>query len=171
MITGSHSTIYDVWYRSTTSHVAHESFFTGSISTNTHSGLSYTNTENYVLSMPALKEEYRRGQKPKLRLYAREKNWSPNIYTLASRSSVNSLLFNSASYQVRRSIDDYVVIDYGTGSLKQTGLSYDISGNYFYLDTNTFEAGYKYDIYYSIFDEDSDTYIEQPYKFRFRVVD
>lgn len=164
-VTGTHSALYDVW--SSGSYVYH----TGSISTNTLSAKTLTKTNPYVLSMPDLKEEYHRGQKPKLRLYAREKNWSPNIYTLASRSSVNSLLFNSASYQVRRSIDDYVVIDYGTGSLKQTGLSYDISGNYFYLDTNTFEAGYKYDIYYSIFDEDSNTYIEQPYKFRFRVVD
>jgi len=171
MITGSHSTIYDVWYRSSTSHVAHQSFFTGSISTNTHAGLSYTNTENYVLSMPNLKSEYKKGQSPKLRMYARGKDWSPNIHTLASRSSVASLLFESASYQIKRSVDDLVIMEYGTGSLNHTGMSYDISGNYFYLDTKLLESGYTYDIYYSIFNEDSETYIEQPYKFRFRVVD
>ncbi len=163
-VTGTHSTLYDAWYSGS------YTYHTGTISTKTLSANTLTSTSDYVLSMPNLANDYRKGQKPKLRLYAREKNWSPNIYTLASRSSINSLLFESASYQIKRSIDDYVVVKYGTGSLNYTGLSHDITGNYFYLDTAMLESGYHYDIYYSIYSEDSDTYIEQPYKFRFRVV-
>lgn len=99
----------------------------------------------------------------------REKNWSPNIYTVANRTSIPSLLMESASYQVKRAIDDKIVVPYGTGSLYHTGLSYDVTGNYFKLDTRMFEQGYQYEIYYAFYNEDTANYVEQPYKFKFRV--
>ena len=119
--------------------------------------------------MPNLSEQYRTGETPKLRLYARQKNWSPNIYTTANAASIPSLLVESGSYQIKRAIDDEIVVPYGTGSVKHTGLSYDVSGNYFKLDTGMLEAGYQYEIYYAFFNEDSNSYVEQPYKFKFRV--
>ena len=103
-------------------------------------------------------------------MYVREKNWSPNIYTVAVQSSIPSHIIPSASFQLRRSIDDYVVVPYGTGSTNHTGLSYDVSGNYFDLDTTYLEAGYLYEIQYSFYDEENG-WEEQPYRFKFRVVD
>ena len=103
-------------------------------------------------------------------MYVREKNWSPNIYTQAVKTAIPSLIIPSASFQLKRAIDDYIVVPYGTGSTMHTGLSYDVSGNYFDLDTTYLEAGYLYDIQYSFYDEENG-WEEQPYRFKFRVVD
>ena len=162
--------VFDVWSSSWNA-AGGTQYFTGSISVNTFSGSSYTENQNYALSMPNLSTQYRFGETPKLRLYVREKNWSPNIYNVAVQSSISSLLISSASYQVKRTIDDEIVIPYGTGSLYYTGLSYDLSGSYFKLDTGMLEKGYQYEIYYSFYNEDTANYVEQPYKFKFRVAE
>ena len=157
------STIYDVWFSGSTQ------YHTGTISVEQFGSSDYSPENTYVLSMPGLRSEYRKNQTHRLNLYARAKNWSPNIYTRAVQSSIPSLVFESSSYQIRRSIDDYVVVPYGTGSTMHTGLSFDVSGNYFDLDTTYLEAGYLYDIQYSFYDEENG-WEEQPYKFKFRVV-
>jgi len=124
----------------------------------------------YVLSMPNLMPEYNKEQTPRLRLYVRSKSWSPNIYTVA-KSKPESLTMVSASYRVLRVVDEYEVIPYGTGSVKYTSLSYDGSGNYFDLPMTVFEAGYQYALKYSFYDGYTKSYIEQPYEFKFRVVE
>ena len=158
------STLYDVWYSGSTA------YHTGTISVNSFAGYGYNPEDIYVLSMPGLRKEYRKNQTHRLNLYVREKNWSPNIYTVAVQSSIPSHIIPSASYQLRRSIDDYVVTPYGTGSTNHTGLSYDVSGNYLDLDTTYLEAGYLYEIQFSFYDEENG-WEEQPYRFKFRVVD
>jgi len=160
----SESTVYDVWYSGSTA------YHTGTISVKNFASYGYNPEDIYVLSMPGLRKEYRKNQTHRLNLYVREKNWSPNIYTVAVQSSIPSLIIPSASYQLRRSIDDYVVTPYGTGSTMHTQLSYDVSGNYFDLDTTYLEAGYLYEIQYSFYDEENG-WEEQPYRFKFRVVD
>ncbi len=158
------STLYDVWYKGSTG------YHTGSVTVKSFAASQHNPETSYVLSMPGLKKEYRKNQTHRLDLYTREKNWSPNIYTVAVRSSIPSLIMPSASFQLRRAIDDYVVVPYGTGSTLHTGLSYDVSGNYFDLDTTYLEAGYLYEIQYSFYDEENG-WEEQPYRFKFRVVD
>ena len=157
------STIYDVWFSGSTQ------YHTGTISVEQFGSSDYSPENAYVLSMPSLKSEYRKNQTHRLNLYARAKNWSPNIYTRAVATSIPSLVFESSSYQIRRTIDDYVVVPYGTGSTMHTGLSFDVSGNYFDLDTTYLEAGYLYDIQYSFYDEENG-WEEQSYRFKFRVV-
>lgn len=124
---------------------------------------------NYVLSMTNLRNEYRQIENARLRLYAREKNWSPNIYTVAKTKPQNKIII-SGSYRVLRIVDDLDVVPYGTGSLAHTGLSYDVSGNYFDLNMEHFETGYQYGIKFSIYDDYSESYVEQPYIFKFRVI-
>ena len=173
--TGSSSLtkVFDVWFSGSTTiqtaATAPIQFSTGSITPLSFNGMGATENQNYVLSMPNLRDQYRYGETPKVRLYVREKNWSPNIYTVASRTSIPSLLIQSASYQIKRAIDDEIVVPYGTGSLYHTGLSYDVTGNYFKLDTGMFDQGYQYEIYYAFYNEDTANYVEQPYKFKFRV--
>ena len=79
------------------------------------------------------------------------------------------MIFESASYQVYRVVDDRVVIPYSTGSVNGTRLSYDVSGNYFDLDTSTLESNYTYGLKISIYDPDTLTYEEQPFTYKFRV--
>ena len=170
------STIYDVWWtgsaRSNDAATGPDvtQFTTGSTSIQSFQSLGYNPEDVYVLSMPSFRDEYKKDQTHRLNLYVRQKNWSPNIYTQAVRSAIPSLIIPSASFQLRRAIDDYVVVSYGTGSNMHTGLSYDVSGNYFDLDTTYLEAGYLYDIQYSFYDEENG-WEEQPYRFKFRVVD
>lgn len=168
------TTINDVWFKldDTVTDAAASTFqfATGTIELKTFAASAHNPETGYVLSMPRLKKEYRKDQTHRLDLYVREKNWSPNIYTRAVRSAIPSTIIPSASFQLRRSIDDYIVSSYGTGSTMHTGLSYDVSGNYFDLDTTYLEAGYLYDIQYSFYDEENG-WEEQPYRFKFRVVD
>jgi hypothetical protein len=67
-------------------------------------------------------------------------------------------------------MDDKVVIPYNTGSNPATRLSYDISGNYFDLNTSMLEPNYIYGFKLSIYDPDTLTYEEQPFVYKFRVV-
>jgi len=174
-MTGSTSVtkVFDVWFSGSTTiqnaATAATRYATGSITPQSFVFSQTTENQNYVLSMPNLRDQYRYGETPKMRLYVREKNWSPNIYSVATQASIPSLLMNSASYQIKRAIDDEIVVPYGTGSLYHTGLSYDVTGNYFKLDTRMFEQGYQYEIYYAFYNEDTANYVEQPYKFKFRV--
>ncbi|HAI36803.1 MAG TPA: hypothetical protein DCM40_00990 [Maribacter sp.] len=161
------TSLVDVW------HSGGVEYFTGSLSVKSFNSKGYNPEDTYVLSMPSLRKQYRKDQTHRLNLYVREKNWSPNIHTQAVRSSIPSLIIPSASFQLRRCIDDYVVVPYGTGSTTEpayTALSHDVSGNYFDLDTTYLEAGYLYDIQYSFYDEENG-WEEQPYRFKFRVVD
>ena len=174
--TGSNSLtdIHDVWFKldNTVSDAttAATQYATGAIGLKSFASQGNNPETSYVLNMPRLKKEYKRKQTHRLDLYVREKDWSPNIYTRAVRSSIPSLTIPSASFQLRRCIDDYVVVPYGTGSTSHTGLSYDVSGNYFDLDTTYLETGYLYEIQYSFYDEENG-WEEQPYRFKFRVVD
>ena len=124
------------------------------------------NEPKYVISMPNLKLSYSTEEATRLRLYTRSKDWSPTIYTVASKEIENQIV-TKAYYRVVRLVDDVEVISYGTGSVKYTQLSYDVSGSYFDLNMSLFESGYAYGIKY-IF-KINGKYREQPEIFKFRV--
>lgn len=156
------STLYDVWHSGSTQ------YHTGTISTDSFAASNYSTTNRYVLSVTNMQEEYYPEQTARFRFFARQKGWSPNVYTVA-QSTVPNLIFESASYQITRVVDDYIVIDYGTGSVNHTMLSYDVSGNYFDLDMSMLEHGYMYGIHISIYDDAIKSYVEQPAEFKFKV--
>lgn len=167
------STVHDVWFSGSKPHASAEDsavqFKTGSISVKRFEANNYTETSKYILSVSNRSNEYQQNQTHRIRLYARQKNWSPNIYNVAT-SVPDSLVFPSASYQIYRIMDDKVVIPYNTGSNQATRLSYDVSGNYFDLNTSMFEPNYTYAFKVSIYDPDTLTYEEQPFVYKFRVV-
>ena len=75
----------------------------------------------------------------------------------------------SASYIVRRVIDNYNAVPYGTGSDYSTYLSYDREGNYLDVDMSLLEAGYMYEIKLSYYNDSIGDWVEQPDTFKFRV--
>ncbi len=165
IVTTTYPYLVDVWETP-----GGEEFFTGSAVTPVKfSPSNEKSRKNYVMSMTNLKEEYQADQTVRLRVYAREKNWSPNIYTTA-KSQPENYTIESGSYRLLRVVDDLEVVSYGTGSVKYSGLSYDISGNYFDLDMSLLEPGYQYGFKFSIYDDYTQTYMEQPYLFKFRVI-
>jgi hypothetical protein len=125
-------------------------------------------TPQYVTNITNLKAAYTRQETARFRFFVREKNWSPNIYTVAT-SQVPNETIQSASYMLYRVVDDLQVVPYGTGSTKATYLSYDVSGNYFDLSMSTLQKDYAYAIKVSYYNGSSADWVEQPEVFKFRV--
>jgi hypothetical protein len=164
--------IFDVWFtgshETTDATEATIQYHTGNIIPKTLDSSNINPTTDYVTKITNLKPSYTRSEEPKLRVYIREKNWSPTIYTVAN-SEIQTDTIDQAYYRVIRVVDDLEVISYGTGSDQQTKLSYDVSGNYFNLDMSLLESGYMYDLRFSYYL--NGVYKEQPETFKFRVED
>ena len=156
------TSIVDVW------HSGGVEYHTGSITVKTESAEIINENTRYLLSIPNLNKEYRNTDKPRIKLYARPKNWSPTIYTVATSTPEATIIY-SASYEICRSIDNLVVIPHDTGSNLSTKLSYNVSGNYFDLDMSYLESGYTYDIKFAFYDEYIANWNHQPYTFKFKV--
>ena len=162
-VTSTYPYLVDVWTMSGSE------LHTGSVIVpKEHSFSNYNPNSKYVMKVKNLKPKYPRGQTERFRLYVREKNWSPNIYTTA-KSTPENLLIESASYQITRASDKKIVIPYGTGSTAETMLSYDSDGNYFDLDMDLLEEGYTYELKLSFYEDSLSSYREQPYTFKIRV--
>ena len=143
--TGSAKSLYDVW--STT---GDRELLTGStITVNTHNP-SYHNVDTgLVTTVTNLKSSYENSEKVRMRVFARERNKTPNVYSVSTNSSQVKVIEN-AFYRIFRVIDGLDVVSYGTGSngiqTQYSRLSYDKEGNYFDLDMSLFEPGYQYAI-------------------------
>ena len=109
-----------------------------------------------------------RDQTARFNLYVREKNWSPTIYTKATDTAEHYTI-QSASYRVVRIIDGLEAISHNTGSDFATGLSYDVSGNYFDFDMNLLQPGYEYGFRFAFYDDELSSWQEQNELFKFRV--
>jgi hypothetical protein len=123
---------------------------------------------SYAPNITNLKSIYSKNEQARFRIYTRQKDWNPTIYTKAS-TETKTLIIDSGSYSVYRIIDELDVIPYGTGSLLHTQMSYDVSGNYFDLDMGIFEPGYAYAIKLAYYNGSIGSWVEQPETFKFRV--
>ena len=131
--------------------------------------LTYSHYEvpDYVTSITNLKAAYTNKETATFRIYTRNKNWKPNIYTVANQSAPVDTI-RDGYYKIARVSDDFVVIPYSTSSTPSfSSLSYDMSGSYFDLDMSILEPNYLYEI--SFLYKDGTDYIEQKEKFKFRV--
>jgi len=162
------TTIYDVWQRQTQAGTIITELFTGSIKPRKVDNQAWSKEPTYVTTISNLRKAYTRADTSRLRLYTREKDWCPTIYSKASNTIERSII-HSASYRVTRDIDGLEVIPFGTGSDLHTLMSYDVSGNYCDIDFRTMEAGYSYTLDLSFYDQAVSSWVLQPHKFRFRV--
>ena len=156
------STVYDVW------HSGGVQYHTGTISTLSVTASTVNQNSKYILSLTNHKNEYYKDEIANINLFIRPKDWSPNIYTVA-QSTVTNTIIEEIHYKVERVVDDFVVVDYSTGSIKNTQLSYNDDGNYFNFDMAILEPGYQYRLKFATYDEFRETYVEQPYQFKFKV--
>lgn len=160
------SEVFDRWFDSTLTTCYH----TGAISVIPFDSQDYDVTNNYVISLVNGKPQYTTSETARFRFFIREKDWNPTIYNVAT-SEVETLTIESASYKMVRVSDNSEVIGYGTGSTLHTMLSYDVSGNYFDFNMSMLEPDYKYKIYLSFFDSQTNSWKEQKQSFNFRVVE
>jgi hypothetical protein len=122
----------------------------------------------FASSITNLKSTYSTNEQARFRLYVRQKDWNPTIYTKASIEA-DTFIIDSGSYKFYRVIDELDVIPYGTGSLLHTQTSYDVSGNYFDVDMRLFEPGYAYGIKLAYYNGSIGSWVEQSETFKFRV--
>ena len=154
--------LYDVWHSGSTQ------YLTSSIIPAKFPTYNNAPTFQFDTTIKNLKSTYSVSDKARFRTFIRNKNWSPNIYTVATAINPTDTI-TSASYKIYRVVDNLDVVGYGTGSNKSTYLSYDVSGNYFDVDMSLLEKGYKYGIKLSYYNGSIGDWIEQPETFKFRV--
>jgi len=164
--------VFDVWHDGSGYNKPHASvhFSTGSFVPNHFSGSTFVDNPTYYMNITNLRPQYRRNETARFNLFVRHKNWSPTIYTVAD-SNIESTTIQSASYRIYRVLDGYEALPYQTGAMKASELSYDISGNYFDVDMNLLEGGYSYGIKFAFYDNDIQSWVEQPALFKFRLED
>lgn len=158
--------IFDVWYSGDSTNIQ---YFTGSVEPKSFDTPDWNEYEQFTTKITNLKNAYSRDEKARFRVFSRARNFSPNIYSVASEK-IDKSIIPSASYQVIRMVDERSIIDHSTGSTTyHTYLSYDNSGSYFDLDMSLLEPGYLYGVkmaYYL-----SEGWREQQEVFKFRVED
>jgi len=160
------STLNDVWALSL-NHLD-STFATGSgFTVYNASSNSYRDIPDYTVSIRNLKDSYHKKEKATFRIYTRNKNWQPNLYTKATQTApVNNI--KKLFYKITKVSDNYEVISYSTGSTPSySSVSYDNQGSFFDLDMELLEPNNAYEI--SFVSNESSNYIEQQEKFRFRV--
>jgi len=164
--------IFDVWHDGTGYNFpgAGVEYVTSSFVPMHFSGSQTVVKPVYYLNITNMGELYRNDEVARFNLFIRQKYWQPTVYTVAN-TSVESTTIQSASYRVYRLMDAYEAISYGTGTNLHTGLSYDISGNYFDFDMSLLEPGYAYALKFSFYDPSLNTWAEQGESFKFRVED
>ena len=167
-VSSSITTIFPVWHRSTVSATALEYHSGSAVSIKTFGSADYNPHPSYVSKITNLKDNYSRGEKmTRFRVYIREKDWNPNIYTKAT-SNVASTIVEDGYYRIYRTVDEFEVVAYGTGSANHTRFSYDASGSYFDFPVDILETGYMYAFRF-IYKMPDGNYREQPEIFKFRV--
>ena len=169
-LTGARSAlteVYDVWSNTADrTQSGYIQYHTGTISPKEFVGSNINPSPEYSTTITNLKSTYRRTETPIFRLFVREKDWSPSIYTKAT-AAAKSTIIQSGSYRIVRAIDNYDVVPYGTGSDLYSHLSYDVSGNYFDFNMGLLEDGYAYKIKLSYYVNND--HVEQSEEFKFRV--
>jgi hypothetical protein len=163
--------LYDVWHNQSSGgpHTLGTSqYFTGSIYPELMPTYDSAPTFQRITSCRNLKKSYSTADTARFRFFVRDRNWNPTIYVKANANNPTDII-TSASYNVRRVIDNYNAVPYGTGSEYSTYLSYDKKGNYFDLDMSLLEAGYMYTINLSYYNDSIGAWQEQPQTFKFRV--
>lgn len=163
--------VYDVWFSGSNS-LSNSSgatqFHTGTIGVNTLAADIYNPSDRYILSLSNLRESYGPTETARFKVYARPRDWNPTIYTKAINKPETTII-TSASYEVYRASDGLRVVAFGTGSDYHTGLSYNVSGNYFDLDMSNLEKDQMYGIRLAFYDDAVGSWNTQPYEFKFKV--
>lgn len=159
------SQVYDRWFNSTLT----TCFQTGSIDIIGFETSEPAPYQNYVNKITNMKPYYSVNEVARFRIFTRDKNWSPNIYTVAN-SYVEPTIVESGSYKIFRIVDDLEIVPFSTGSEKFSELSYDVSGNYFDFNMSILEQGYSYGIKLAYYNGDINSYVEQPELFKFKVI-
>lgn len=162
-VTSSLTTLHDVWTLGSTQ------VHTGTIKPVSIGTADHPREPTYFVNVTNLQNSYMSNQTARFNVYVREKNWNPTVYTKAI-ATAPALAIPTASYRVIRTIDNYEAVGHDTGSgLLATGLSHDVSGNYFDFNMKLLQPDYEYGFKIAFYDEELSSWQEQNEIFKFRV--
>jgi hypothetical protein len=156
------SAAYDYWVNQASTGTI---YFSSSFDINTYAGEENDSEQEYIIKITNLRDSYSASETSRLKIFSREKNWNPTIYTVANQQVENSVHKN-LYYKIFRYSDNYSIIDYSTGSLKYSLTSYDSSGNFFDIDFSIFEPDYSYAIKFSLIENNNIKEFKELFKFR-----
>jgi hypothetical protein len=156
------SVLYDKWVNSATSSIK---FFSSSFDVYQRDNDTVSTDAEYIYNITNLKAVYSQDEKARMNIFVRERNWQPNIYTVAYQNVENTSIPN-LYYKIFRLNDNYTIVDYSTGSLAYSKTSYDSNGNYFEIDMNIFEKDYGYGIKLATWDGSTLKEFKDTFKFR-----
>ena len=157
------STLHDVWS------VGSTQVHTGTIKPVAMGTMAHPEEPSYFVNITNLQNNYMSNQTARFNVYVREKNWNPTIYTKAV-ASAPTITIPTASYRVIRTIDNLEAVSHDTGSgVLATGLSHDVSGNYFDFDMRLLQPDYEYSFKIAFYNEELSSWQEQNESFKFRV--
>jgi hypothetical protein len=156
------SVLYDKWYN-TSSLV---NYFSSSFEVLQPESYDYDYEKESVFSITNMKVSYSPSESARFKIFSRKKDWSPTIYSVANNIVENDII-NNLYYKIFRLSDNYLVLDYSTGSVAFSKTSYDSVGNYFDLDMSLLESGYTYGFKFATYD--GVTLKELPQTFKFKV--
>ncbi len=160
-LTGSEELeLTDVW------HSASVEYYTGSLFISKRDFENTFYNKDYVVSIKNLKTIYSTQETGNIKLFIREKDWSPNTYKVQT-NEINGLTFNNLYYKIFRVVDNKIIIDYGITPVPYTKCGYDKEGNFFDLNMNSLEPGFTYAIKLMLLEQDIIN--ELPFSFKFKV--
>tara|TARA_R110002012_G_scaffold238038_3_gene411838 strand:- start:3826 stop:5484 length:1659 start_codon:yes stop_codon:yes gene_type:complete len=169
------SSAFDVWFSGSgdiesLGYTAEEGvqMQTGSFAPKSIENTNIAPATTFASNIVNLRSIYSRREAARFRVYTRQKNWNPSIYSRAT-ATTEPYVIESGSYRVYRVIDDLEVIPHGTGSNRHTEMSFDASGSYFDFDIDMLQAGYSYAIKLAFYNGSVGGWVEQPETFKFRV--
>lgn len=156
------SEIYDVWYNLATSSLI---YFSGTIEPKNFYASDTAIDDEYIISVTNLRPKYNQNENIRLNIFSRLKNWSPTMYTVASKD-IETKTIKNLFYKIFRIEDNKSIFDYSTGSIAYTKTSYDKNGNYFDLDTKLLEPDFAYGLKFAIYDGNQLKEFKSLFKFR-----
>jgi hypothetical protein len=161
-LTTTASALYDKWYNAATSSLV---YYSSSFDVYNFTAQDYNSNEEFIITPVNLKTKYTNTENITIKIFSRLKDWSPNIYSVASKTVENTPIKN-LYYKIFRIDDGYTVVDYSTGSIGYTKTSYDADYNYFSFDASILEKDYSYGLQFARYDGSSLEEFKQVYKFR-----
>lgn len=135
------SVLYDKWYNTSSL----SAYFSSSFDVLSRQNFAYDTSDEYVYKILNNKYSYNNNEIARINIFSRKKDWQPTVYTV-SKNNIENEILTDLYYKIFRLNDNYVVLDYSTGSLSYTKTSYDLNGNYFDLDMSILQNGYNYGI-------------------------
>jgi hypothetical protein len=129
-------------------------------------------TGSVITSLYNLQPVYDITERVRLDLLVQRKDWDPAVVVTASTDTQCSIL-TECYYRVVDVLTNEEVVQFGTGSLQHTKLSYNNFSNYFYFDMSSLSVGplYRFDFIYNVPTGSSEWTLIQGDAFKFRLTE